>query len=68
MSVDPATYQRLAIASALRLYAKHGIRANRSYTPKAMMATAERLTGQKFRPRDYLGAAEALNPRLERAQ
>lgn len=67
-SVDPATYQRLVIASALRLFALHGIRANRSYTPKAMMAMAQRITGQKFKPRDYLGAAEALNPRKDREQ
>lgn len=64
-SVDPATYQRLAIASALRLYAKTGIKANRAYTPKAMMAMASRLTNQRFAPRDYLGAAEALNPRKD---
>lgn len=63
---DPETIRRLAIASALRLYARTGMKANRSYTPKAMMATAERLTGQRFAPRDYLGAAEALNP--ERTQ
>lgn len=65
MSLGPTTYQRLVLAAALRLYAKTGIKANRSYTPKAMMAMAERLTGQRFAPRDYLGAAEALNPRKD---
>lgn len=56
----PEAYQRLVIASALRLYAKTGIKANTTYTPANMRVAAEHLTGQKFRPRDYLGMAEAL--------
>lgn len=49
-------YQALVVAKALRLYAKTGIKA---YSPKAMLATAERITGKKFR-RDYIAAAKAL--------
>jgi hypothetical protein len=53
-------YRMTVIASALRLYAKTGMKVNAAYTPKAMMATAAALTGQKFKARDYLGAADAL--------
>lgn len=53
-------YRSIVIAKALRLYAKTGIKVNRDYTPKNMMAMATKLTGKKFAARDYLGAAEAL--------
>lgn len=53
-------YAMTVLASGLRLYAKTGMKPNRAYTPKAMMAAAEMHTGQKFKARDYLGAAEAL--------
>lgn len=54
-------YGATVVASALRLYARTGIKANRAYTPKAMMQTAARITGKTFKPRDYLGAATALD-------
>lgn len=53
-------FQAIVIASALELYAATGMKANSAYTPRNMMAAATRITGQKFKPRDYLGAAEAL--------
>ena len=53
-------YQATVIAKALEIYAKHKLRVNRTYTPAAMMAQAERLTGRTFKARDYLGAAKAL--------
>lgn len=53
-------FRALAIAKALKLYATTGIKVNRAYTPKAMMAMAAKITGQRFTARDYLGAAEAL--------
>lgn len=53
------------IASGLRLYASTGIRPNKAYTPKAMMAAAERYTGMRFKARDYLGAADALTAKLQ---
>lgn len=49
------------IASALRLYARTGIKANRAYTPKNMMAMATKITGKKFKARDYFGAADAID-------
>ena len=53
-------YQATVIGSALRLYAKCGLKVNRAYTPSAMMKVATALTGKTFKARDYLGAADAL--------
>lgn len=53
-------YAATALASALRLYAKSGMKVNRAYTPKAMIAKANEITGKKFKARDYEGAAAAL--------
>lgn len=53
-------YVALTLASALKLYAKTGMKANRAYTPKNMIAKASQITGKKFKARDYLGAAAAL--------
>lgn len=53
-------FRATAIASALRFYAKTGMKMNRAYTPKAMMAAASQITGQTFKARDYAAAAEAL--------
>ena len=50
------------IASALRLYAKTGMKANRAYTPKAMLAAATAETGRTFKGANkYLEAADALD-------
>lgn len=65
-AIDPRTYQCLVIAKALELYARTGIKINRAYTPANMIRTASNLTGQQFRPRDYLGAAAALRALAER--
>ena len=54
-----------ALASGLRLYAKTGMKPNRMWTPKAMMQAAERLTGLKFKAREYIAAAEALAARVQ---
>lgn len=54
-------YRAAAIASGLRLYAKSGMKPNRAWTPTAMLRAASEITGQKFKPRDYLGAADALS-------
>jgi hypothetical protein len=55
-----AKYQAVVIATALKMYATTGMRANSAYSPTAMLRRASEITGQKFRPRDYMGAAEAL--------
>ena len=58
-------YVCTALASGLRLYAKTGMKPNRAWTPKAMMAKAAELTGKKFGARDYEGAAAALKLKAE---
>jgi hypothetical protein len=50
----------LTVASALKLYAKTGMKANRAYTPSNMLAFVERTTGQKFKRGQYMEAAEFL--------
>lgn len=60
-------YQALVVRKALQLYAKTGIKANSAYTPSAMMRTAERITGRRFKSRDYLGATAALEVWLKEA-
>lgn len=60
-----SVFQCLTIASGLNMYRKHKMIPNRAYTPKAMMAAAERITGQKFKARDYEGAANALRALAE---
>jgi hypothetical protein len=62
--MEPIDYQIIVIKKAPEMYAKHGMQVNRAYTPRAMIAKAEELTGQKFN-RDYLSAARALGQLLE---
>lgn len=65
MYIDPRRYQIAAIAKALRFYSVTGMKVNRLYTPKNMIAKAEELTGQKFKKRDYVRAAMALEEMLK---
>lgn len=60
ISVSPAIFQALAIAKALRLYHGTGMKVNSAYTPINMRLMAEKITGQRFKSRDYLGMAQAL--------
>lgn len=59
-SYDPRRYQAVVLKAALKLYRDTGMKANRAYTPKNMMATASKITGETFKPRDYSGAIAAL--------
>jgi hypothetical protein len=54
-------YRATVIESALRFYARTGMRVNRAYTPTAMMRAASEITGRKFKTRDYIGAADAIH-------
>jgi hypothetical protein len=63
---DVGIFQAAVIASALRLYAKTGMRANRAYTPTAMLAAAKRITGQSFKRGQYAEAADALTAYVEK--
>lgn len=58
-------YAAIVVAKGLEVYAKTGMKLNRAYTPANMMAQAARVTGKKFKARDYLGAAKALREYAE---
>lgn len=58
-------FRAKASAIGLEIWAKHRIKVNRAYTPKAMMGQAQRMTGKTFKPTDYLGAARALRAMVE---
>lgn len=53
-------FQAAAIASALRLYAKTGMQANRAYTPTAMLKAASAITGKAYKRGKYEQAAADL--------
>ena len=59
--ISVEVYRILALKKGLEFYAKTGVQVNRLWTPKGMMRTAEQITGRKFKPRDYKGAAKALD-------
>lgn len=60
MSGTPKTYQALAIASALRIYARTKMKVNRDYTPTAMLRNASYITGTIYKRGQYLIAADDL--------
>lgn len=53
-------FRAKTIATALRLYAKTGMKVNRAYTPTNMLTTATAITGQKFKRGQFEQAAQAL--------
>jgi len=58
-------YRLAVLASALKLYGQHGIRANRGYTPTRMLQAASQALGVTFKRGAYLQAAEALLARVD---
>lgn len=54
------TFVAVTLKSAIKLYARTGMKANRAYTPKNMLAKASEITGKTFKARDYDGAVAAL--------
>lgn len=61
-------FAMITLKSALKLYAKTGMKDNRAYTPTAMMRTASRMTGKTFKARDYAGAIAALEEAIKAAR
>jgi hypothetical protein len=49
------------VASAMRLYLKTGIKANRSYTPTNMLAKASSITGKTYKRNQLALAADDLD-------
>ena len=60
---DPTTFQILAVRAGLHAV-RSRMRLNRAYTPRNLRLTTEKLTGLKFRPRDYDGMIAALTALL----
>lgn len=58
-------FQAVVIKNALKLYRDTGMKANRAYTPANMRMMAEKLTGKKFKARDYTSMIDALQSMLE---
>lgn len=48
------------LQSALRMYARTGMKANTAYTPTRMLAAASSITGKKYKRGAYLQAADDL--------
>ena len=53
-------FRAKTLASALRLYAKTGMKPNRMYTPTNMLAAASQITGTKFKRGQFEEAAKSL--------
>ena len=61
---DPNRIGAIAARAGLRAI-KQGMRLNSAYTPKNCRAMAEKLTGKKFKARDYDGMIAALTEYLD---
>lgn len=59
-------YTLTVLASGLRLYARTGMKPNRAWTPTAMIAKANELTGHVYRRGQYEAAAAACTELAER--
>ena len=53
-------YRATVLASALRLYAKTGMKPNSAYTPSNMLRAAGEMTGAIYKRGQYEAAAAAL--------
>jgi hypothetical protein len=56
-----ALYRATALIVALRMYASCRLRANRAWTPSAMLRMAERFTGKSYKRGHYLEAANDVD-------
>jgi cell division protein FtsN len=60
-------FRAKVVAGALRLYAATGIKANRMYTPKNMLAAASQMTGKTYKRGQYEQAAADLTALADNA-
>ncbi len=63
---DMEAYKALVIAKGLELYALTRLKPNRAYTPTAMLAAANRITGHNYRRGQHTAAAVGLREWVER--
>jgi len=59
ISIEPNMYQAIALKHGLRLWIKHGIKANTRWTVTNMLRTVGKFTGKSYK-RSKLGQEEAL--------
>lgn len=57
-------FQIIVIKNAIKLYKNTGMKANRDYTPTNMKRMTEKITGKKFKARDWDGMIAALEEKL----
>ena len=54
------TFRAIALKHGLALYARTGMKPNRAWTPSAMLATAEDITGKRYKRGQYQAAIDDL--------
>ena len=54
------TYRAAALKAGLKLYALHGIKPNRGWTPTAMLRAAGQITGKTYKRGEYERAISDL--------
>ena len=64
--MTPQHFSALAIASAIDLYVRTGLRANTSYSPTNMLRAAKQITGKEFKRNQLADAAIALRAYVEK--
>lgn len=60
-----SAYHIMALKTALKMYAKTGMKINRAYSPKNMLTVAQRITGKKYKIGQYMDAFEDLDVVLQ---
>ena len=63
-----SVFQAIVIKNAIAFYARTGMKVNRAYTPKNMLATAAAITGKKFKRGQYEQACAALQEWINTAR
>jgi hypothetical protein len=53
-------YRAVALKTGLAMYMRCGIKPNRAWTPKVMLATAGQITGKTYKARAYAEAVADL--------
>jgi len=53
-------FQAIVVKNAIKLYRDTGMKANSAYTPTNMKLTAEKITGKKFKARDWDAMISAI--------
>ena len=60
-----SVFQMVTIRSAIKLYAKTGMKANRAYTPTSMKVMVEKITGKIFKRGQWQEMQDALTVKID---